>query len=139
MADLTITAADVVKGSSSSTDAGTAGASITAGQAVYKDTGDSDKWKLADNDDTALKAGSGGLGIALHAASSGQPLTILLSGDLDVGATLTVGEVYVLSSTAGGICPVADLGTGDYVTILGVATAADNLRVSKNVSGIQHA
>ena len=34
------------------------------------------------------------------------------------------GTVYVVSDTAGGIKPTADLATGDYTTILMVATDA---------------
>jgi len=42
---------------------------------------------------------------------------------------MTVGEVYVVSATAGGIAPVGDLTTGNYVTVLGVATTTSNLQL----------
>jgi hypothetical protein len=51
-------------------------------------------------------------------------------------SAFTVGQVYVASTNAGGIAPYADLGSGDYVTILGVATTATNLKLSINQSGI---
>jgi len=52
---------------------------------------------------------------------------------------LTVGETYVVSSTSGGIAPIGDLVATNYVSILGIATASDNLNLSINVSAIQRA
>ena len=46
---------------------------------------------------------------------------------LDVGATLTIGETYVVSSNAGAIAPIGDLTTGNCVTILGTAITAGKL------------
>jgi len=135
MADLTVTAANVAEGSGAKKTTGTAGATITAGQTVYKDAADSNKIKLADAD--LSQAASTVVGIALHAALSGQPITYQTDGQLDVGATLTVGEIYVLSGTAGGIAPVADLAASDWVVILGVALATDNLDVQLYIAGIQ--
>lgn len=119
MADLVITAANVV--SSGVKETGTAGASVTAGQVVYLDSADN-KYKLADND-SATVAARAPYGIALHAAGSGQPLTVHKSGSIVIGATTAVGVIYCLSSTAGGICPSADNGAGDYVSVLGVGTS----------------
>src|SRR5688572_4749253 len=117
MADLTITAANVLL-SSGRTDTGTAGATITAGQAIYIDASDSNKLKLAQSDGTAAEAAA--VGIALHAALAGQPLTYAKHGAvIDIGATTAAGLLYYLSNTAGGVCPVADLGSADYVTVLG--------------------
>lgn len=139
MADLTITAASVdYTSGSGTTENGTAGAAVTIGQAVYKDQQDS-KWKLAQNDGTAEEAGAGGIAVALtESAADGQPITVAKTGTIDLGATLTVGEIYCLSSTAGGIAPEADSATtNDYITILGVATAADSLKLAPIVSGAQ--
>jgi len=132
MADITITAADVnmVSGRKIS---GTAGATITAGQSVYRDGTDSNKLKPADADTQATAVAAG---IALHSASAGQPLQYQESGTLDTGATLSVGTVYVVSTTAGGIAPWADLLTGDYVSLLGVAVTANNLELILNNSGV---
>jgi hypothetical protein len=44
-----------------------------------------------------------------------------------------------VSATAGGIAPEADLGTGEYVSVLGIATAADNLKMGINNSETAHA
>lgn len=132
MADLTITAANVVKGSNAITANGTAGAAITAGQVVYLDAA-SGKWKLADNDLTAAKNPGG---IALNGASDGQPLSVLTSGDVTIGAALTAGTAYYLSATAGGICPVADLVTGDNVAQIGIAKSTSVLAVKIIVPGV---
>lgn len=132
MADLTITAANVAKGATNNrTRQGTAGGTITAGMPVYLDSADSEYKACQANAATTDEA----VGIALHAASDGQPLTLLVGGDINMGATLTVGEVYVVSAAAaGGVAPIGDLTTGNYVTILGVATTASNLSLDIQVS-----
>jgi hypothetical protein len=135
MADLSITAGNVVADSDATLYSGTAGATITAGQACYEDSSDSYHIKLADADNTSTTATV--KGIALNGASDGQPIWLVTDGDLDIGATLTVGEIYVLSGTAGGVCPEADLAADDYVSIVGIATAADNLSVKLHNSGAQ--
>lgn len=134
MADLTITAANVAAGTGASIRHGTAGAAITAGQTVYLDSADS-RFKLADCD-SATAALRSPVGIALHAALAGHPLTVLSSGPITIGAPLTVGVAYYLSGNAGGICPVADLATGDYPTIIGIATSATVLDVKLHESGV---
>lgn len=134
MADLTITAASVVAGSGATKENGVAGATITAGQAVYKDASDGGKFKLADND-SATAAVRSFYGIALHGASSGQPLTVLKDGPITIGATTAVGIVYCLSSTAGGICPSADIATGDYNTIIGIGTSTTVIEVQPLAAG----
>lgn len=133
MTALTITAASVLKGANANTEAGLAGATITAGQVVYRDASDG-KYKLADAD-SATAAIRQPRGIALNGASDGQPLTILKSGDVTIGATLTPGEVYYLSATPGSICQVGDLGSGDYACSVGIAKSASVLAVAFNYSG----
>ena len=134
MADLSITAASVVAGSGARKVNGVAGATITAGQVVYLDSSDS-KYKLADND-SATAAVRSPAGIALHAASSNQPLTILTAGPITIGATVAAGDVYCMSSTAGGICPVADIAAGDYNTIIGIGTSTTVIDVKLHEAGV---
>jgi len=134
MADLTITKANVIKGANSTVVNGIAGATVTAGQAVYEDTTDSNKIKLADaNGATALIATC--KGIALNDALAGQPISYIVGNDLGLGAILTIGTIYCLSATAGAICPAADLASGMRTTIIGVATTTSNLRIALNSSG----
>ena len=132
--DLSITAASVTTTSTSFRDI-TAGATITAGQAIYQDSTDNDKGKLADANDTSAKAVV--VGIALHGAASGQPLRIQTGGNITIGATVTVGKVYVLSETAGGIKPIDDIDMSDYVTVIGVGTTTAIIKMNITVSGVQ--
>lgn len=135
MVDLVVTAASVAAGSNAVINRKyNAGGTITAGMPVYLDT-DTNTWKAADCDASAATAVAGG--IALHGASSGQPLAVQTSGNINPGATVTVGEIYVVSGTAGGIAPEGDLAAGDYVTVLGVGTSASNIALAIHVSGVQ--
>lgn len=133
MADLSITAGNVVKGANAITETGIAGATITAGQVVYLEAS-SGKYKLADCDSPTAEVRRP-RGIALNGASDGQPLSVLRSGDVTIGATLTAGIAYYLSGTPGGIAPVADLGSGDYPTVIGIAESTSVLHVNITESG----
>jgi hypothetical protein len=126
MADLSITAASFVPGANAKYEYGVAAQAITIGQLVYRSSADGGKYRLADAD--ASQAASQVAGIAANSASgSGQPLTIITyDDDLTPGATLvltTVGArgLYMLSATAGGIAPVADLAAGAYPCFVMVA------------------
>jgi hypothetical protein len=133
MADLSITAANVIAGSDAVRESGTAGATITAGQAVYLDTTDM-KYKLADsNGAAALRVPNG---IALHGAANNQPIVLQKDGDLTIGATMVAGVAYYLSDTPGGICPVADLASGEYPCIVGIAKSTSVLSVHIQPSGV---
>lgn len=134
MADITITAANVVAGGSAVKVDGTAGATITAGQVVYRDAS-TGRYLLADCD-SATAAVRSPVGIALNGAANGQPVEVLTKGSVTIGATLTAGVAYYLSGTPGGICPVADLSTGDYPTIIGIARSTSVLDVLIHESGV---
>lgn len=118
-ADLTVTAGSVVPGPRAKTTVGTAAAAITAGQLVYLTSAGT--YNLADADASATTANV--VGLAASGASAGQPFVIVLEDDdLTVGATLSmVTPIYVLSGTAGGIAPTADIGAGDYPVIVLIA------------------
>ncbi len=135
MANLSITASSVVPGSNAVKAFGTAGASITAGQSVYMDTTDN-LYKLADAD---AAASINDCSIALHAASANQPLTVQTAGDITIGATVAVGTAYYASTTAGGICPEADLASGDFPYLLGYASASGVITMSRKNFGVAKA
>lgn len=135
MPDLSITAGSVIAYADVTPRDGTAGETITAGQVVYIDTSDNNEIKLADCDSSSATATVAG--IALTGASNGQPIKYAPSGEITIGATVTVGELYVLSGTAGGIAPEGDLATGDYVSFLGIGTTAARIRFSILNSGVQ--
>jgi hypothetical protein len=134
MTDLTITAASVVAGANAVRDSGSAGEAITAGQAVYRSS-TSNKWMLADSDSATAEARTA-IGIALNGAALNQPLAVLKSGDITIGATLTAGTAYYLSNTPGGICPVADVGAGESVCLLGLAKSTTVLAVAIQSPGV---
>lgn len=134
MSDISITSGSVISGTGAVRVAGTAGASISAGKVVYLDTADN-KYKLADAD-SATAAALSPQGFALNGASDGQPLAVHRSGPLTIGGTLVPGVTYYLSPNPGGICPVADVLSGDHTIILGIATSATVLNVNIQESGV---
>ena len=134
MTDLVITATSVVGDGSGKRAQGTAGEAITAGQVVYFDT-TVNKWKLADSDSATAAAKTAG-GIALNGAALNQPVTVQVDGDVTIGATLVAGTAYYLSETAGGIQPAADLGAGENVCQLGIATSTTVLAVRIVAPGV---
>lgn len=134
MADLTITAASVLAGSGADVEHGTFGAAITAGQLVYRDSA-TGKYLLADSNSATVAARTP-RGIALNGGANGQPGAILKGGPITIGATLTAGVAYYASDTPGGICPVADVGSGEYATIMGIAASTTVLDVEIQASGV---
>lgn len=134
MADLTITATAVVPGSGSQIKNVTSGATITAGKSVVRDSA-TGKWVLADSNHATVALRTAG-GIALNAASDGQPLAVLTGGPITLGAILTAGVAYYQSDTAGGICPVADVGAGERSVLIGIAKSTSSLEVDIQDSGV---
>jgi hypothetical protein len=131
MADLSITAANVIK-TASNVETGTAYVALTAGQVLYKRSADQ-KLALAQADGTVEEATVAG--IALHAAAANQPISYAVSGTLNIGAT-TAKTFYYLSATAGGLAPFADLTSGQRIVQVGYATATDgSFVISKVVTG----
>lgn len=124
--DLSITAANVkVGGSGAKIQTVRFGADATNGQVVYK-ASDGD-YELADaNSLTAYKA----KGIVLVGNTSGGYGQIIVEGPIAIGATVTAGMNYVVSSAAGGIAPVADLGSTEYVFSLGHAISTSVIYVN---------
>ena len=138
MANIAVTAANVVAGSGSTQAGGIAGATITAGETVYKSTTDS-KLYLADCDTTAYGSNSeveNVYGVALNGASSGQPMDVVRTGTYTMGGTVVVGTVYVQSATAGKIAPWGDLVSTDRVVILGVGATASTLKLIVTTVGV---
>jgi len=80
-------------------------------------------------------------GLAMSLASSAwsqpsaQDFTYQAGGNINLGATLAIGKVYVLS-TAGAICPVDDIAGSEFVTVLGIATTTALLKQGIVVGGV---
>lgn len=134
MVDLVITAGSVVAGASSVKKNGIAGETITAGKVVYLSS-TTNKWMLADSNSVTAEARQA-VGIALNGASLNQPVTVQSSGDVTIGAALTAGTAYYLSDTPGGICPLADVGAGEYVCQIGLAKSTTVLSVNIQYPGV---
>ncbi len=135
MVDLVVVAANVKPGSDAVTKRGIAGEAITAGDSVFKAT--DGQIELAEHDLTAADAAS--VGIALNDAALDQPIEYAITGTIDMGAILAVGQVYIVGAAAGGIAPEADAGIGDFVTVLGVATTVNIFKLGILQSGVAHA
>lgn len=128
MADLTPTASALIPAANAIIVHGMSGAAIAAGKSVYLDP-DTKTVKLADNDAVDTDEHNA-VGISLNAtAAAGQPVSFQKGGNLAFGAILTKGETYCVSGTPGGICPRADVTTGDELVILGIASTTSNLQV----------
>lgn len=134
MVDLTITPANVIPASTAVRETGLAGASLLAGQTVYKEAA-TGLFKLADSNSATVEARTP-YGIALNPALTGQTVTVATSGDVGFGAILTAGAGFYQSETPGGIQPVADLQAGELVTLLGFATTTSNLNIRITPSGV---
>lgn len=133
MADLSITATQVVSGTDADFFLGTAGIAVTAGKCMYLDTV-SGTLLLADANGSIDSAAA--RGIALHEAAAGQPLKVQIAGSLTLGAGAApvLSTIYIASGTAGGIAPAADLASGWWTTILGVGIGNNAIRVHIFVS-----
>lgn len=119
MANVTIAAASVVPPTASTTTRirGTAGEAVAAGETVSRLNADGLYYKADANDtDKHIVAGIAGC----SAAVAGQVLDVVTGSPALVVGThgVTVGTPLFQSSTAGKICPLADLASGDFPTLL---------------------
>lgn len=111
------------------------GATIAAGNPLYLDPADGE-YKLSDAD--LSEAAAGATAIAITPGVDGGLGIVATGGSIIlVGTTMAVGTVYITSDTAGGIRPVADVDSGDWVTILGTAASATQLDLAITVTGNQ--
>lgn len=129
MVALTITKANValVNGPVSSDQI--AGEAFDAGDIVYLKASDG-KWYKAQDDGTAEEAGSEGIGMSLATAdaanarvSIARPTAIVAIG------TGSAGVVYCIGDTPGDVVPVADCGTGDKVTVIGLGIGSNRIQL----------
>lgn len=134
MADLVITASSVVAGAGAVNAAGIAGEAIAAGKAVYVSS-TTRKIMLADSNAGTAEARRA-IGIALNGAALDQPVGYIKSGPLTMNAVLTANTPFFLSDTPGGICPIADVGTGEYLCQLGIASSTTVLQVNIQNTGV---
>ena len=137
MAAISITASSVLKSSTGSRSTGIAGATITQGQAVYIDTTDSNKIKLADANGTT--PANTCAGIAENGASAGQPVSYVGvdTGGFTIGATVLAGDMIWVHTTPGAITKTfADLTSGCTVIPLGSMLSTTTLALQPLVGGV---
>src|SRR5262245_22798408 len=132
MPAIAVTPANVVAGTDADFFQGYAGATVTAGMAVYEDAQDH-KLRPADADGGARAAAV--RGIALHGAFDGQPLRVQTAGFITIGGTTSVGENYALGETPGGIVPATEVAIGSFMTTLGVGASLNRLKLHIDASG----
>jgi hypothetical protein len=135
MADISITAANVVPDAGYSFVEGSAGEALTAGLVVYQKASDSKYWIA--HCETSL-ATAAAVGIALHGAAANQPIRVMTAGTITIGGTVAIGTIYLLSAS-GGIMPMGDIATADWITKLGIGTTAAKISVRVHQSGVQKA
>lgn len=135
MADIVITSASVVPSAGARASTGVAGVAIAAGKIIHQDAA-TRKFVLSDADSIPA-ASNPEFFIAVNSAAVDQPIQMVRSGDVALGAVLTVGEVYILSSTPGGIAPVADLDTGMRPVVLGIAISTSVLRMGATTAPVE--
>lgn len=128
MADINVTTSSVIRTASTVIVNGFAGETLAAGKVVYKQAS-TQKYFLADAN-SATEEARIAVGIALNGAAANQPVAIATGGDLTFNAVLTAGIAFFLSDTAGGICPVADIGSGEYVCQVGIAKSTTVLTLA---------
>jgi hypothetical protein len=134
MTDLAVTAASCVPGTNSKQEVGVAGESLAAGKGVYKSSS-TGKWMLADSNSATAEARTP-TAIALTGSALNQPVVVHKKGQLTLGATLVANTPYFASDTPGGICPIADVGTGEYLTQIGIAISTTVLDVLFHSTGV---
>jgi hypothetical protein len=133
VANYTITPANVAYAGAGYS-SGICGESLAAGEILALKASDGRYYK-ADANNAELHTP---VGLALNGtAAAGQPVAILGSGEVTVGAIFAAaGKVLALSSTPGQLCDVADPTTGDRLVLMGWSTAVNKLRLSIADTGI---
>lgn len=104
---------------------------MAAGQSVFRDT--DGRVKLAQASNAAKKDALGVLSSAVTAI--GQPVMVQTDGEMTGASGLTKGEVYVLSATAGSVCPVGDLVSTNHVVFMAVALSTTSFFLRPVISG----
>ena len=137
MADLSPTAANVALGASTTpTRVVQYGEAVSPPNPLYRAT--DGKWYRCDANDGVAKAVVGGIALT-PGATNGYGLIALPSSTpgaslVNLGATLAVGMPYAVSATVGGIAPIGDITSAQFVSIIGIATTTALLDFQPSIS-----
>lgn len=134
MADLSITAANVKAGGSTCRSQTVQfGETMTAGQSTYLNGSDGKYWKADSNLSAAAAQGVAVVMIGAAADAYG----LIGTGPIIIGAAVTNGVPYIVSTTAGGIAPASDFAgyTGSWQQHLGYAISATVIDVKPLTTG----
>lgn len=133
MADITVSSSLVQPSATAPYETGVLADEFTAGQAGYLD-GSVDRWKKA----TAIaQASAAARGVITHNGSTGQIGRFQTAETLNFGGGVTQGVVYAVSTNAGGIAPITDVTTGNWITIVGVGSSTNAILLNFFRAGIQ--
>ncbi len=110
---------------------GVAGVALAVGDWVYKDAS-----RIYQKADCTSATKAAVAGIAMNNAIAGGTVYVNETEDITTDAVLTKDVVYVISTTAARIMPYVDLGTGNLITIVGVAGSTTSLIVGTHATGI---
>ncbi|MEM1224615.1 MAG: hypothetical protein AAGJ40_02900 [Planctomycetota bacterium] len=135
MADLSITPASVGLTASTAVSSVQVGEAVTQGQPGYLNATDG-KYYLSQADDTSVAAAATVIFLT-GAPADGYAVVARQSATIDIGATLTIGTMYVVSATKGGVAPATDLTSGDYVTQIGLAKTTSSIKLTMLATGAQ--
>jgi len=133
MADLSQTATSVVAGTTGVRRIfnATLAETVTAGMPAYKtSTGTYGKAKADDSTKCNVA------GYFEQGGAAGQKVNVVsLDPNANLGITGAIGDIIVLSATAGMIAPAADVASGDFVTVLGVFNTTTTVNWSPIAAG----
>ncbi len=132
MADLSQTATSVIAGPNARRIVNAVLAeTVTAGQPAYRTAaGTYGKAKANDSTKSAV------VGYFEQGGAAGQRVNVVTKDDeANLGIAVAVGDILVASTTAGGIAPAADIASGDYVTVLGVANSTTTINFDPVAAG----
>lgn len=139
MADYSITASSVIPGSGAKIQSYKAGAAMDAGTPVYVSDATTSPQTIAKADcDDANKQAVIGVTVAT-ASAAGQVVGVQSEGEVALGAVGSQGVDVFLSPTAGGLCPRADLGTGDRIIRMGTWKTSSNFKIQITDTGVDAA
>lgn len=133
MADLVVTAAQVLLFTGTPIADAIAGEAFAAGKSLYLKSTDR-KWYMAQADGTADEAGAQALAIALFTADAANARgTVAGAGcvvTMGAAAAPVAGKTYVVSAAAGGIAVDADIVTSTHKkTVIGLGVGSNRVAV----------